>query len=336
MHPFSYVQAKDEAGAIAEAAGAKPALASGSDIRILAGGTNLIDQIKLNVETPSKLVDINSLPLAQIETLPGGGVRIGALVRNSDCAYDATIQAKYPVLSEAILAGASAQLRNAATTGGNLLQRTRCYYYRDPATPCNKREPGTGCPAIEGFNRIHAVLGTSNHCIATHPSDMAVAMVALDAVVVVKGARGERRIPIEDFHRLPGDTPHLDNNLEPGDLITSVELPGMEWAKRSRYIKVRDRASYAFALVSVACALDIQNGVIRDSRVAMGGVAHKPWRSHEAEKALNGKPATEATFRAAATAAMQNAKTYKENAFKPELARRTLVRTLTQVTAMAI
>lgn len=336
MHPFSYVQAKDEAGAVAEGAGAMPALASQSDIRLLAGGTNLIDQIKLNIETPSKLVDINGLPLNKIETLPNGGVRIGTLVRNSDCAYDATIKAKYPVLSEAILAGASAQLRNMATTGGNLLQRTRCYYYRDTATPCNKREPGTGCSAIDGYNRIHGVLGTSSNCIATHPSDMAVAMMALDAVVVVRGAQGERRIAIEEFHRLPGNTPQRDNNLEPGELILAVELPATSWFTRSRYIKVRDRASYAFALVSVAAALDIQNGVIRDSRIAMGGVAHKPWRSHEAEKALNGKPPTEATFREAANAALRGSKSYKDNAFKPEMARRTLVRTCMAVAGMSV
>ena len=328
MQPFSYNRATEADRAIADAA-ANPQAA------FLAGGTNLLDNMKLNVETPVHIVDINALPLTKIETLPGGGVRIGTLVRNSDLAYNETIRKNYPVLSEAILAGASAQLRNMATTGGNLLQRTRCYYFRDTATPCNKREPGSGCPAIEGYNRIHAILGTSSKCIATHPSDMCVAMNALDAVIITQGPKGARRIPINEFHLLPGDTPNIETVLEHGELITHVELPPLPFAARSHYIKVRDRASYAFALVSVAAALDIQNGVIQNSRIALGGVAHKPWRSLEAEKALNGKPANENTYKAAAEAAMHGAKKYKHNGFKPDLAKRTIVRTLTVVAGMA-
>jgi xanthine dehydrogenase YagS FAD-binding subunit len=328
MQPFSYNRATEARSAVADVA-ANPQAA------FLAGGTNLLDNMKLNVQTPIEIVDINALPLTKIEALPEGGVRIGTLVRNTDLAYDETIRKNYPVLSEAILAGASAQLRNMATTGGNLLQRTRCYYFRDTATPCNKREPGTGCPAIEGYNRIHAILGTSSKCIATHPSDMCVAMNALDAVIVTQGPKGVRRIPINEFHLLPGDTPHIETVLEHGELITHVELPPLPFAARSHYIKVRDRASYAFALVSVAVALDIQNGVIQNCRVALGGVAHKPWRSLEAEKALMGKPANENTYKMAAEAAMHGAKKYKHNAFKPDLAKRTIVRTLTVVAGMA-
>ncbi len=328
MQPFSYMRAADANGAVAE-------VAPNPQATFLAGGTNLIDNIKLNVETPQRLIDVNGLPLNKIETLPGGGVRIGTLVRNSDLAHDETIRKSYPVLSEAILAGASAQLRNMATTGGNLLQRTRCYYFRDTATPCNKREPGSGCSALEGFNRIHAILGTSNKCIATHPSDMAVAMYALDAVVVTQGAKGVRRIPIAEFHLLPGDTPHIETILEHGELITHVELPAMPWAARSHYIKVRDRASYAFALVSVAAALDVQNGTIANCRLVLGGVAHKPWRALDAEKALTGKPANEASFKMAADIALHGAKKYKYNGFKVELARRTIVRGLAVVSSMA-
>ena len=328
MQPFTYQRATEANSAIADVS-ANPQAA------FLAGGTNLIDYLKLNVQTPLVIVDINGLALNKIEPLPGGGVRIGALVRNSDLAYDETIRKNYPVLSEALLSGASAQLRNAATTGGNLLQRTRCYYFHDTATPCNKREPGTGCPAIEGYNRIHAILGTSSKCIATHPSDMAVAMNALDAVVLTQGPKGARRIAINDFHLLPGDTPHIETVLEHGELITGVELPASSFAARSHYIKVRDRASYAFALVSVAAALDIQNGVIQHCRIALGGVAHKPWRSLEAEKALTGKPANENTFKMAAESAMRGAKKYKYNGFKPELAKRTIVRALTIVAGMA-
>ena len=324
MQPFSYIRATDANGAVADVSGNPQAT-------FLAGGTNLIDNIKLNVQTPLRLVDVNGLPLNQIEKLPDGGVRIGTLVRNSDLAHDEMILKNYPVLSEAILAGASGQLRNMATTGGNLLQRTRCYYFRDPATPCNKREPGSGCPAIEGYNRIHAILGTSSKCIATHPSDMAVAMNALDAVVVTQGPKGVRRIPVNEFHLLPGDTPHIETALEHGELITHVELPAMPWATRSHYIKVRDRASYAFALVSVAAVLDIQNGKIQNCRLVLGGVAHKPWRATDAEKALIGKPANEASYKMAADMALHGAKKYKHNGFKVELARRTITRTLAVV-----
>ncbi len=327
MQPFSYIRPTDAEGAVAEVSGNPQA-------EFLAGGTNLLDNYKLNVQTPLRMVDVNGLALNRIETLPDGGVRIGTLVRNSDLAHDPIILKNYPVLSEAILAGASAQLRNMATTGGNLLQRTRCYYFRDTATPCNKREPGSGCSALEGYNRIHAILGTSNKCIATHPSDMAVAMYALDAVVVTQGPKGVRRIPVSEFHLLPGDTPHIETLLEHGELITHVELPVMPWAAHSRYIKVRDRASYAFALVSVAAALDVQNGKIQHCRLVMGGVAHKPWRAVDAEKALIGKPANEASYKMAADMALHGAKKYKYNGFKVELARRTITRTITAVADM--
>lgn len=326
MFPFTYTKATDENGALA---------AHEDRSEYLAGGTSLLDLMKLRVENPEKLVDINALPLAQIEELPGGGVRIGAMVRNSDLAYHDTIRKNFPVLSEAILAGASPQLRNMATTGGNLMQRTRCYYFRDTAAPCNKRDPGSGCSAMEGFNRIHAILGASRQCIATHPSDMCVALVALDAVVRTKEPQGERSIPFEEFHRLPDDVPQLDTVLRPGELITSVDLPASPFAARSHYIKVRDRASYAFALVSVAAALELENGIIRSCRVALGGVAHKPWRSHEAERTLDGKPATAQTFQAAAEAALHGAQPHRYNGFKVALAKRTIVRALTVVAGMA-
>jgi xanthine dehydrogenase YagS FAD-binding subunit len=322
MIPFNYTRAEDEQQALT---------AHNAQAEYLAGGTALIDLMKLHVQNPTLLIDINHVPLSQIETLPGGGVRIGAMVRNSDLAYDETIRKNYPLLSEALLSGASPQLRNMATTGGNLLQRTRCYYFRDTATPCNKREPGTGCSAIEGYNRIHAILGASRKCIATHPSDMAVAMVALDATVHMRGPKGERSVPLVDFHRLPGDTPQIETVLEPGELITAVELPANPFAARSVYVKVRDRASYAFALVSVAAALEVQDGVIRSCRLAFGGVAHKPWRAFEAERALAGKPAVEKSYLAAATAATHGAQTHKYNAFKVELLHRTIVRALTMV-----
>ena len=281
-------------------------------------------------------MDLNRLPLAQIEELPnGGGVRIGALARNSDVAEHALIVQRYPVLSQALLAGASPQLRNLATTGGNLLQRTRCYYFYDPAFPqCNKRQPGSGCGALNGFNRIHAILGQSEQCIATNPSDMNVALAALDAVVQVQGAKGTRSIAIADFHRLPGNTPNIDTNLQADELITAVDLPAIPFATRSHYLKVRDRASYAFALVSVAAALDIQNGKINAARVALGGVAHKPWRAQKAEALLVGKTADEKTFRAAAEAELAAAKGYKHNSFKIELAKRAIVRALRTVAQM--
>lgn len=327
MKPFTYVRANEPDKAVATVAGDPAA-------KFIGGGTNLLDLMKEGVEQPDRLVDINKLELTKIEAIRNG-VRIGSLARNSDVAYDATIRERYPLLSEALLAGASPQLRNMATVGGNLMQRTRCYYFYDTAMPCNKRQPGSGCAAIEGFNRIHAILGTSEQCIATHPSDMCVALAALDAVVRVQGPKGERQIPIADFHRLPGNTPQIDTNLQHGELITAVELPNLPFAKRSHYLKVRDRASYAFALVSVATALDINQGVIRAARLAMGGVAHKPWRAVEAEKILVGAKANEQTFRAAAEATLREAKPQKYNAFKVEMASRAIVRALSTVGEMA-
>jgi xanthine dehydrogenase YagS FAD-binding subunit len=307
--------------------------------RYVAGGTTLVDLMKLTVETPSVLVDINSLPLASIERLPNGGLRIGALVRNSDLAWHPDVQSSYAVLSQALLSGASPQLRNMATTGGNLLQRTRCAYFRDPnaGSPggygCNKRTPGTGCAALDGFNRTHAILGTSEHCIATHPSDMCVAMAALEAVIHLEGPKGKRELPIAEFHKLPGDTPHIENALEPGELITHVDLPKPIDGARSVYLKLRDRASYEFALASAAVVAKVENGNIAYVRVAMGGVGTKPWRSHEAEEALAGKPASPANFRAAAEAALAAPHPQTNNAFKVELAKRCLVRTLKLATA---
>jgi xanthine dehydrogenase YagS FAD-binding subunit len=330
MNPFTYSRASDADQAVAALSG-KP------HGKFLGGGTNLIDLMKMGVETPDALIDINRLPLAQIEELPGGkGVRIGAMMRNSDLAGHDLIKSRYPVLSEALLSGASPQLRNMATVGGNLLQRTRCYYFYDPAFPaCNKRKPGSGCGAIEGFNRIHAILGQSDHCIATHPSDMCVALAALDAIVRVRGPNGEREIPMSDFHRLPGDTPERDTNLKPDELIIAVDLPATPFATRSRYLKVRDRASYAFALVSVAAALDLDsNKTVKAARVALGGVAHKPWRAEKVEKELAEKKADEKTFRAAAEAELAAAKGYKHNSFKIELAKRAIVRALSTVAAM--
>ncbi len=322
MNPFNYTRATDPASVPDE-------LSAQPHTKILGGGTNLLDLMKMGVERPQKLVDITRLPLAKIEELPAGGVRIGALARNSDVAEHPLIARDYPVLSQALLAGASPQLRNAATTGGNLLQRTRCYYFYDPAFPaCNKRIPGSGCGALEGYNRVCGVLGTNDNCIATHPSDMCVAMAALDAVVQVRGPKGERSIAFKDFHRLPGDHPEHDTTLAPDELIYSVDLPDAAWAKNSFYLKVRDRASYAFALVSVAAALAVDDGKIKTARVALGGVAHKPWRAEAAEEKLVGEPANEATFKAAAEAAMKHAKGYKYNSFKIELAKRTIVRAL--------
>ena len=328
MHPFTYSRATDANAAVSD-------LAGNPQTRLLGGGTNLIDLMKMGVETPNRLVDITRLDLAKIEELPDGkGVRIGALVRNSDLAEHPLIVERYPVLSQALLAGASPQLRNMATTGGNLLQRTRCYYFYDPAFPaCNKRNPGSGCGALEGYNRIHAILGTSEACIATHPSDMCVAMAALDAVVRVQGPKGEREIDFAEFHRLPGEHPEHETNLQPDEIITAVDLPALPWAKTSHYLKVRDRASYAFALVSVAAALEIEDGKIKTARVALGGVAHKPWRAKEAEEKLVGEKADEATFKAAAEAALKHAKGYKHNSFKIELAKRSIVRALSNVMA---
>jgi xanthine dehydrogenase YagS FAD-binding subunit len=308
---------------------------SQKETKFVAGGTTLIDLMKLNVEIPKKVVDINSLPLTQIASTPDGGLKIGAMVRNSDLAHDRTVQQRYTVLSEALLSGASPQLRNMATTGGNLLQRTRCYYFRDTAYPCNKREPGSGCPAIDGFNRIHAILGTSEHCIATHPSDMAVAMMALEAMVHIQGSNGERSVPLNDFYLLPGSTPNRENVLAPGDLITYVTLPPLANGTRSHYLKLRDRASYEFALSSAAVAVSLNGNRIERVRIALGGVGTKPWRSMEAEQALEGREASENNFRAAAEAALKGAKPRHDNAFKIELAKRCLTRTLKNVTQSA-
>jgi xanthine dehydrogenase YagS FAD-binding subunit len=333
MRPFTYLQASD----IAEATGI---VAANADARFVAGGTTLIDLMKLNVETPRRLVDINTLArrdksLETITELPGGGLRIGALVRNSDTAWNTMVKERYPVLSEALLSGASGQIRNMATVGGNLMQRTRCYYFRDTAMPCNKRQPGSGCSAIGGHNRIHAVLGTSDQCIATSPGDMPVALAALDATVRVRGPHGERTIPLVDFHLVPGAHPERETVLEHGEMITAVEIPALPWARRSHYRKVRDRASYAFALASAAVALDLDGNRIRAARIALGGVGTKPWRSRSAEAALVGKEPTPANFRAAAEAELRGAVPHSENAFKIELAKRTLVRALTTVSAMA-
>jgi xanthine dehydrogenase YagS FAD-binding subunit len=307
--------------------------AAGSSGRFIGGGTTLVDLMKLGVETPPALVDVTGLPLTTIETIPNGGLRIGALVRNSDLANHPEVVKNYAVLSLALLSGASPQLRNMATTGGNLLQRTRCPYFRDLTSGgCNKRNPGTGCAAIEGHHRMMAVLGTSEHCIATHPSDMCVAMTALEATIFVEGTKGKRTIPIAEFYKLPGDTPHIENALEPGDLITHVELPPAPNTKQV-YLKLRDRASYEFALASAAVVAHLEGGHIRSVRIALGGVGTRPWRSHEAEAALTGKAATPANFKLAAEAALKNAKPHPENAFKVELSRRCIVRTLKMVTA---
>lgn len=330
MNPFSYSRASDAQTAVS-------GVAANPKAKFLGGGTNLVDLMKMGVEQPEQLVDINRLDLTKVEELPNnGGVRIGALVRNSDLAEHQLITSRYPVLSEALLSGASPQLRNMATTGGNLLQRTRCYYFYDPAFPmCNKRNPGSGCGALEGYNRIHAILGQSEQCIATHPSDMCVALAALEAVVRVQGPQGERAIPFAEFHRLPGSTPNVETNLQPNELITAVDLPAIPFATRSHYLKVRDRASYAFALVSVAAALEMEGERIKSARLALGGVAHKPWRAAKAEQALIGKRAGADSFRAAAEAELAGAKGYTFNSFKIELAKRAITQALTTVAAMA-
>jgi xanthine dehydrogenase YagS FAD-binding subunit len=327
MHAFAFIRPEDAAAAIRVAAQTKTAQ-QGADVRFLAGGTTLLDLMKLNVETPARLVDINRLALAQVEATPDGGLKIGATVRNSDLAHHPIVQRDYPVLSQAILAGASAQLRNMATTAGNLLQRTRCMYFRDTAMPCNKREPGTGCPAITGSNRTLAVLGTSEHCIATNPSDMNVAMAALEATVHVQGPQGMRAIPFGEFHLLPGRTPYRETVLEPGDLVTHVTLPPPVSGSRQVYLKLRDRASYEFALASAAVVITVAGGTVTRARVALGGVGTKPWRSPEAEAALVGQPAGAASFRTAAEAALRAARPQSENAFKIELAKRCLTHAL--------
>lgn len=329
MQTFSYVKAPS----------IDKALGSSSGSKFIAGGTTLVDLMKLRVEEPKTLVDINLLPLDKVEPLPNGGLRIGAMVRNSDLAWNPTVKEHYAVLSEALLSGASPQLRNMATTGGNLLQRTRCMYFREPSAGspggygCNKRTPGTGCAAKDGFNRMHAVLGTSEDCIATHPSDMCVAMAALEAVIQVEGPKGKRSIPFAEFHKLPGNTPHLENALEPGELITYVDLPKPMEGAKSTYLKLRDRASYEFALASAAVVAKVQGGHIRYIRIAMGGVGTKPWRAHQAEAALMGKAVDAAHFRTAAEAALSGAKPQKDNAFKIELAKRCVVRALKTATA---
>jgi xanthine dehydrogenase YagS FAD-binding subunit len=327
MELFAYVRADGPAGAVRQAA-ADPHAA------FVAGGTNIIDFMKLNVVNPSRLVDINHVGLDKIE-LTDTEVRVGALVRNSDLAWNDAIRTRYPFLSEALLSGATAQIRNMATTSGNLLQRTRCSYFRDTAWPCNKREQGSGCSALEGYNRSHAVLGTSEKCIATHPSDMCVALAALDAVVRVRGPKGERGIPFSEFHVPYGEDPATENVLVHGELITAVEWPHHNWLRWSHYLKVRDRTSFEFALTSCAAALEIKDGKIASARVALGGVATKPWRASEAERALVGQAPEEKAFDAAARAEMRGAKPRKFNAFKVELSRRTIVRALTTVAGMA-
>ncbi|MGI4859413.1 MAG: FAD binding domain-containing protein [Janthinobacterium lividum] len=324
MNPFDFTPVADIEAAIAAVAASTTVQ---GPAKFIAGGTNLLDLMKENVMRPAQLVDINALPLDRIEPTAQGGLLLGALARNADTAYDERVKRDYPLLSTAILAGASAQLRNMASNGGNLLQRTRCYYFYDAAVPCNKREPGSGCPAIGGLNRIHAIFGTSEHCIATHPSDMCVALAALAARVHVQGPQGERVIEFADFHRLPGERPDVDNTLAPNELITGIELPAQGFATHSAYIKLRERASYAFALVSVAAALDIDaGGTIRTARLALGGVAHKPWRDPAVEALLVGQAPTLANFEAAADALLKDAKGQGANDFKIPLARRAVVR----------
>jgi len=325
MNQFQYSRTSEPSTAV-------KLTAKDTSAHFLAGGTNLVDLIKMGVVTPSKLVDINHLPFTKIEKLPHA-LRIGALVVNSDVAENEHVKSLFPLLSLAINAGASPQLRNMATTGGNLMQRTRCPYFFDTAMPCNKRVPGSGCGALEGINRMHAIFGASEQCIAVNPSDMNVAMRALDATVHVTGPKGPRAIPIADFHRLPGDHPELDNTLQKGELITSVDLPYSPFTKNVSYLKVRDRSSYAFALVSVAAALHMENGTIKEARLAMGGVAHKPWRLTAAESYLKGKTANETNFRQAAQVAMEGAKAYRYNLFKLKLAPNTLLQSLKTASA---
>lgn len=323
MRPFKYSKAADAAGAV-------KTVSASPDATYLAGGTNLIDLMKEDVARPTELVDITRLNLTQIKTLSNGSLSIGALAKNTDTANHPLVRQNYPLLTQAILAGASGQIRNMATNGGNLMQRTRCTYFYDTAMPCNKREPETGCGALEGLNKNHAIFGWSDKCVATHPSDMCVALAALDAVVKVRGTDGrERSIGFGEFHRLPGDSPAKDNNLGHGDLITSIEIPKKSTPNRSYYLKVRDRASYAFALVSVAVVFDAKNDVITNPRIALGGVAHKPWRALIAEKALIGKKASQSLFEQAAQMEMERAKPLEHNKFKIELGKRAIVRALT-------
>ncbi|RAU81855.1 FAD binding domain-containing protein [Pontibacter arcticus] len=327
MNQFQYVQPAKSKAAIDTVTKDQTAM-------FIAGGTNLLDLMKRGIVTPEKLVDINKLPLKKIQK-ENGAVRIGALALNGETAEDKLVLEKHPLLSQALNAGASAQLRNMATVGGNMLQRTRCPYFYDTALPCNKREPGTGCGALEGYNRMHAIFGHSEKCIAVHPSDMSVALAALDATVLVSGPKGDRKIPFADFHRLPGDTPHIETNLQKGELILAVDLPENPYTKNIHYLKIRDRASYAFALISVAAALDLDGSNIRSARLAMGGVAHKPWRLTEAENFLAGKPATETTFRQAADLAMRGAKAFEHNKFKLKLGPNAIVQALKNAAGVA-
>jgi xanthine dehydrogenase YagS FAD-binding subunit len=328
MNPFTYTTVQGNQRALDETIG--------RNAKFIAGGTNLLDLMKFGVETPNHLIDINHLSLVSIENDLDGGVRIGALVRNSDLAYHPEIRRRYPVLSEALLSGASAQLRNMATVGGNLMQRTRCPYFYDVQFPCNKRAPQTGCSALNGYNRSHAVMGTSDSCIATHPSDMCVALAALGAIIHVVGVSQSRDIAFADFHKLPGDTPDKETALQSGEMITAVTIPSIPFARRSHYLKVRDRASYEFALASAAVALDISAGKIQAARIALGGIGTKPWRSQDAELALLGSEPTEAAFAVAASAALTGAQPRRHNAFKVELAKRTLVRALAEAGGMNV
>jgi xanthine dehydrogenase YagS FAD-binding subunit len=329
MRPFKYVLATDPSAAAR-------AVSTNPQAKFLAGGTNILDLMKEDVERPTELVDLTRLQLAEIKPTGGGGVSIGALATNTDTANHPLIRRDYPLLTQAIVAGASGQLRNMATNGGNLLQRTRCPYFYDTAMPCNKREPGSGCGAREGLNRMHLILGWSEQCVATYPGDMANALYALDTVVRIRDADGrERTMPVNEFHRLPGDTPQQDTNLQHGELIVAIELPRSNFAKSSYYLKVRDRASYAFALVAVAVALELDGSTIKQARVVLGSVAHKPWRSHEAEAALSGKPASEESYRQAAEAALRDAKPLPHNAYKIELAKRAIVRALMRASKLA-
>ena len=327
MINFDYVRPLSQKAAI-------DALNKDVHAQFIAGGTNLVDLMKRGIAAPQKLIDITRLPLKDIEEHQGF-VRIGAVALNSEVAENEMIGKKFPLLSQALKAGASPQLRNMATVGGNIMQRTRCTYFYDTAMPCNKREPGSGCGALKGYNRMHAIFGASDRCIAVHPSDMCVALTALDATVVVSSSKAERKIPFSDFHRLPGETPQKDNNLQKGEMITAIEVPNNAFAKNSLYTKIRDRASYAFALVSVAAALDIKDNTIRNLRLAMGGVAHKPWRLNSAESFLKGKPVSIENFRQAANIALKDAKGYGHNNFKIKLAANTIVETLKKVSGMS-
>lgn len=324
MKDFAYTKAADAQAAV-------HLISHTANAKFLGGGTNLVDLMRENIEQPDALVDVTGLPFDQIEERPDGGILIGATVRNTEVARHRAVRERYPFLAQAVVFGASGQIRNMATVGGNLMQRTRCVYFYDDAAHCNKREPGTGCDAIDGFNRMHAILGASQSCIATHPSDMCVSLAALDAKVNVLGPNGGRTIPLNDFHRLPENTPHIETNLQPDELITGVEIAPLDFAKHSLYRKVRDRASYAFALISVAAALEVENGKVSKVRLALGGVAHKPWRAFEAERVLAGASADAASFKRAAEAELAQARGLAHNSFKIELAKRTIVGVLSEL-----